>query len=152
MNDDERSPGEPEDTELAEAFAQLRRLEPSMSARLANRAMVATALRVADAARERRWWRRSISVPMPVAASLLALLAITASISAAAWLEARQADGPSAAGANENPQNHSATGDSRIVARRQAAEAPGYSVSETYLCGVGRINSNSRYPQTENTP
>jgi|GEM_PF-1354531 len=152
MNDDERSPGEPEDTELAEAFAQLRRLEPSMSARLANRAMVATALRVADAARERRWWRRSISVPMPVAASLLALLAITASISAAAWLEARQPDESSAAIASDEPKNRDQNDDSRSVERRRAARVSGYSATETYLCGIGRIQSNSRYSQTENTP
>lgn len=155
MNDDERTLNEPEDTDLAETFAHLRRLKPSMAARLANRAAVAAELRAIEAAdvlRERPWWRRSISVPMPVAASLLALLTITAPMSAVAWLEARQADGAPAAGANENPQNHSATGDSRIVAPRQAAEAPGYSVSETYLCGVGPINSNSRYSQTENTP
>ncbi len=155
MNDDERSLNEPEDADLAETFAHLRRLEPSMAARLANRAAVAAELRAIEAAdvlRERPWWRRSISVPMPVAASLLALLAITAPMSATAWLEARQVDGPPAVGANDVPHDQVASGDSRIVARRQPAESRGYSVTETYLCGVGRINSNARYSQTENTP
>lgn len=155
MNDDERSLDESEGTDLAETLAQLRRLEPSMAARLANRAAVTAELRAIEAAdvlRERPWWRRSISVPMPVAASLLALLAITAPMSAAAWLKAGETAERPAATTNDHPQNHFTTGDSRIVARRQPAESPGYSVTETYLCGVGRINSNARYSKTENTP
>lgn len=155
MNDDERPLNEPEDTDLAEAFAQLRRLEPSISARLANRAAVAAELRALEAAapgQQQPWWRRSISVPLPLAASLLAIVAITAPMSAKAWLEARQPDGPPTVTAHEYPQNHPTTGDSRSAERRQATGRSGYSVTETYLCGVGPINSNSRYSQTENTP
>jgi hypothetical protein len=155
MSDAEHSLNEPEDTDLDEAFAQLRRLEPSMSARLANRAAVAAELRAIDAAamvRERAWWRRSISVPMPVATCMLAVLAITMPMSAVAWLEHRQADAPPASVSAEVSQNGGASDDSRSVNRRQSTGTSGFSVTETYLCGVGRISSHSRYSQTENSP
>jgi len=134
MNPHENSPPEPNDDPLlAEMLSPLKRLEPSLEARVANRQAVVAALSSLHAVnRPLPWWRRSISIPVPIAAALVLLLAV------ALYANLRSHPAKEAVAVNSNtaafPKSSADT--------RQAVE---YYETETYLCGVGRVSSESYY-------
>src|SRR5437868_804055 len=137
-----------DDPLLAEIISHLKRLEPPLETRVANRVAVAAELsRLLDANRKQRlpWWRRSIAIPVPLAASLLVLAALVLP----SILRDRQKQPAMHADAPDHPENGAA--DSRIenpgkAKRTQAGQVVmRYYETETYLCGVGRVNSEIRY-------
>ena len=163
MQEHENTPEDPsDDGRLAEAFALLRRLQPPLASQIANRAVVNAELRALEVAVPTRplpWWRRSIAVPVPLAASLLAIVAITVPLTANAWLVSRRTDAPPAAlnggdkqqaGASERAAVASAPFET--ASRQTAGNAKDDFVTETYLCGVGRVSSHARYSSPENSP
>lgn len=77
-----------DDPEFDELIAPLKRLEPPLETRVANRVAVAAELRaLGNANRQRRlpWWRRSISIPLPIAASVALLAAFALPSSFRGW-------------------------------------------------------------------
>lgn len=138
MNEPEDSMSSPNDEALDEMLGALKRLEPPLEARLANREAVANELQNLLAARCNRslpWRRRWVSFPAPIAASFLAL---------AAWgalsLVLGIFVGPvPLAPANSSPQR---------AAERPAV--PEHYQTETYLCGIGRVRTESGYLSRSN--
>lgn len=109
-----------DDAQLRELLAPLAQLQPSASGQLYNRAAIAEELQKAIAAERNRkiaWWRRRVSLPWPVAACLLAMALAGPAFSLRSE-------------ANKKP------------AARTAAEV--YQ-NETYLCGIGRLKTESGY-------
>ena len=82
------------------------------------------------------WWRRSISIPVPLAAALAVLMAVALASSFRGWQEQspRHVAGP-------------VRDDKAAVAKSTSDERPvlKYYETETYLCGVGRLDSESYY-------
>ena len=156
MNETDNSRPEPgEDRRLVEILSPLKSLEPPLAAQIANRQAVSAALSALLAANQQRqlpWWRRSISVPVPLAVALAVLLAATLLSSFRNWRE--PAEPPVVV------QGQPATGPA--VARKSAAATfqpvahvrPTWShyETETYLCGVGRVNSETYYVLKEQNP
>lgn len=148
MTDNHDSLPEPgDDPMLDEAFSHLKRLEPPLEARIANRVAVATALGALSTAKLQRqlpWWRRSISVPIPIAASLAALVAFVLATSLRDWQER-----PMHANAPKQVLESEAgvRGKHPAIAKRTANARTElkYYETETYLCGIGRVSSESRY-------
>src|SRR5262245_46051055 len=134
MNPHENSPPGPnEDPLLAEMLSPLQRLEPPLEARVANGQAVAAALSSRHAVnRTLPWWRRSISIPVPIAAALVLLLAV------ALYANFRSQPAKEAIAENSN----TATLPTSSADTRQAVK---YYETETYLCGVGRVSSESYY-------
>lgn len=136
MTENHTSPPEPgDDPILDEALSHLKRLQPPLESRIANRMAVATALDELNAVKQQRplpWWRRSIAVPVPVAASVAVLSAIAFASSFRG--------GPAQLHVSERVSQ------SPIAQRapRSRAELKFYE-TETYLCGVGRVSSESHY-------
>jgi hypothetical protein len=129
---------EPEQDEVLERLlAPLRQVEPSLHARVRNRMAIADALRrqrEIEQKRSRPWWSRRVSIPVPIAAALLIAAGLALMMSyRGIWTT------PSA----------------RMAAREQAADRGpfvpadrrgiAYHETETYLCGFGRLKSESGY-------
>jgi hypothetical protein len=148
MTDHHNSPPEPgDDPVLDEAFSHLKRLEPPLETRIANRVAVATALGALDTLRRQRplpWWRRSISVPIPIAASLAALVAFVLVSGIRDWQERpMHADAPKQVAKSDAGLRDK---QSSISKHTQNARAElKYYETETYLCGIGRVSSESHY-------
>jgi hypothetical protein len=135
-NHDDSLPEPSDDPMLDEALSHLKRLEPPLETRIANRKAVAAALAEQNAANQQGplpWWRRSIAVPVPVAASVAALVAFVLVSGIRDWQERpMHADGP--------------TKQSSIAKRTQNARGElKFYETETYLCGIGRVSSESHY-------
>jgi hypothetical protein len=142
MTENHESLPEPGDEPiLDEALSHLKRLQPPLESRIANRAAVATALDELNAVKQRSqlpWWRRSIAVPVPVAASVLLLttLAVSANFRG---------------GREQLPLQVSEQDKQSSIAQRvprSRAELKYYE-TETYLCGIGRVSSESHYSLEE---
>jgi hypothetical protein len=122
----------PDEKFLETILARLRPLEPSLESRLKNRLAIANELHHQCgqvAATNLRWWRRSILIPIPIAATAACLLIV-----AMLWSFIRPANFP--------PQTVVKT-ESAKPANFQAAEpAIAYFETGTYLCGVGRLKSD----------
>ena len=149
MNDHYDSlPESGDDPLLEEIYSHLKRLEPPLETRVANRVAVAAELgRLLDASRKQRlpWWRRSISIPVPLAASLLALAAL---VLPSIYREGREQP---AMHVDAPVQPEKGAADRRIENPGKAKRTPAgqvvmkYYETETYLCGVGRVSSETRY-------
>jgi hypothetical protein len=150
MNEHDDSGDDPRDDAIfEEAFSHLKRIEPPLETRIGNRMAVAAELgSLAAANRQHRspWLRRSISIPVPIAAGLLAVLA-----GLVLQLGIRGGREPSRMpiAAQDQPVEHAAG-----VLREKAPIATSPSDSrpvlefretETYLCGVGRLSTVSGY-------
>jgi len=141
MDNHDALPESDDDRTLHEALSRLRQLEPPPETRIANRAAVAAALDAWHAARRQHqlpWWRRSIAVPVPVAASV----AVVAALALASSFRGGAEQLP--------PQVGEPDKQSSIVERapRSRAELKYYE-TETYLCGIGRVSSESHYSLEE---
>ena len=151
MNDNPDLSPDDGDENLDEALAALRQVEPSLESRLRYRRVIATELARAERRESpapRHWWNRSISVPVPVGLAMCILLA------GILLFRGTRPD---------------ATGDLREVRSRETenttadmdrADSPAISesvrsphvtcyASETYLCGVGRMEYKTVYQVTE---
>jgi hypothetical protein len=149
MNAHNNSLPEPnDDSRLEELLAPLKHLEPPLEARIANRQAVSAALCSLQAVNRQSqlpWWRRSVVIPVPLAAALSLVMAVALYASFRNWQEqpalvvatpAQPTKAMAAAGGNET-----------VVAMPTADAHPTWKhyETETYLCGVGRVNSESYY-------
>ena len=146
MNADYDPPSEPaEDPLVDEAIAYLKRLEPPLETRINNRVVVADELKsLLRASQPRAWWRRSISIPVPIAAGLAAIVALALSLNFRAGRERL----PVVASQPDQRAN-----DPRDVAARETQtrcraltafnRSEQYYANETYLCGLGRLRFES---------
>jgi hypothetical protein len=137
-----------DDSMLGEMFSHLKRLEPPMETRIANRRAVAAELGALVAASEKRhvpWWRRTISIPVPVAACLavLAALALTSSF------RGEKEPSPVRMAAPDQPAEraiHAPRAKTEVAKHTPDAQPVlEYRATETYLCGIGRVNWESGY-------
>lgn len=148
IDNDDSLPEPGDDPMLDEAFSFLKRLEPPLESRIANGLAIAAALSELNAMKQRRqlpWWRRSIAVPVPIAACLLVLT----TLAVAANFRGERGQSPMHTGAPENPANSNpgARDKQSALARRSPTPraALKYYETETYLCGIGRVSSESHY-------
>jgi hypothetical protein len=130
------SPAPNDDKQLEEMLAPLIRIEPPPEARIANRQAVSAALHSFHVLNEQRhlpWWRRSIAIPTPLAAALVLLMAISFYSSFRNW---QKSSVPLIGASNSAAQLPAVAHQQPVVEHYE---------TETYLCGVGRINSESYY-------
>lgn len=134
MNDDNRMQEPLDDAFFQTSLASLRQLEPSQESRLQNRIALANELQRRGAVRTNRlpWWRRSISVPIPIAAAAVVLL-----LAATIWTRGRSA--------NSTPQNIALHPPANATSSPIAPPSFAYFETETYLCGIGRLKSDHGY-------
>jgi hypothetical protein len=91
------------------------------------------------------WWRRSIAIPVPLAAALVLLMAVALYSSFRNWQE-RPAQPIATPGQGE--KGEAAAGIPTLAVAQPKAEAQPRSKhyeTETYLCGVGRVSSETYY-------
>jgi hypothetical protein len=145
MNADYDPPSEPaEDPLVDEAIAYLKRLEPPLETRIKNRVVVADELKtLLRASQPRAWWRRSISVPVPIAAGLAAIVALALSLNFRASRERL----PIVAAHPDQRANDPSDGEpekTKIVPRAHGLQpVREYYAHETYLCGLGQLRFES---------
>ncbi len=143
----ERKMNEPDETdEMVELLSSLSRLEPSLPGRIENRRVVAAEL--ARLSRQHQcsepWWRRSISIPWPlaIAASLLLMYGAT-------LIKGRSSPSNDHALqiANDPELLRPPASDSAKETEREQSqtERPSFEIQQTYVCGVGRISTHSFY-------
>lgn len=127
-----------DDLRLETLLSPLKRIELPLETRIANRLAVTAALRSFQAVNRAGrwpWWRRSVSIPLPLAAALVMLAAVSLAANFRGWQE-QSSKGIAA------PVQH-AEGAADVTA--DARPALSFYETETYLCGIGRVNSESRY-------
>lgn len=149
MNDQYDSLPEPDDDAMfEESLSHLKRIEPPLETRIGNRMAIAgelSSMLTTNRRRRLRWWRRSISVPVPVAASLLVVLG--ASMLQSVFL-GRPEPSPVHMAARDHSLGHAdAPRETMAIAAsaRDAHPVLEYRISETYVCGIGRLKSESGY-------
>jgi hypothetical protein len=137
-----------DDPALERVLSPLRSIEPPLVARVENRIAVAEALcSLMSANRKRRsaWWRRSISVPVPIAACFL----VVCSLPLALRFHGESQPSPAHMAERERRPEH-AVG----ASRETVTVAPGepdarpvlvYRESATYVCGIGQLKSTRGY-------
>jgi hypothetical protein len=135
MNDEKQMPEPSDDTFLTACLATLKQLKPSLESRLKNRLAVANELHLRQCAIGRKpsvWWRRSISIPIPIAAAAAFLL-----VGAVVWSLFRPG--------NSLPQSVATQLPTNAVGSRTLEPAIAYFETGTYLCGIGRLKSDYGY-------
>jgi hypothetical protein len=148
MNDfQEQQPQADGERPLEEAFAVLRRLEPPLESRIANRRAVAAALGelsiVNPAAKS--WWRRSVPVPVPLAAAIGLLMAVLLYSSFRPGREpAKDVVTASSRSVTETKAEPSVAPPAARSKAESLAKWKHYQ-SEVYLCGVGQLSSEAYY-------
>jgi len=142
----------PEDSDermLADLLTSVKRVEPSLEARIAVRGALAAELsRLAISNQNRRmpWWQRTISVPWPIAVSAAALLLAVPALQ----LRAPQAAVPSTGNAVSTDQPAAPSAIAPRERPQVAVHTPEVSPefedyqTQTYLCGIGPLNSSSK--------
>lgn len=125
-----------DDSLLEEMLSPLKRLEPPLEARVANRRAVSAALSSFQAVNRQShlpWWHRSVSIPVPFAAALALLVAVAFYASSRNWQE-------------QSAITIAAPGQPAVATPRADAQPTWkHYETETYLCGVGRISSESYF-------
>jgi hypothetical protein len=140
---------EPNDeSRLEEVLSSLKRLEPPLEARIANRQAVSAALSSMPAASQQRhlpWWRRTVSIPVPLATALGLLVAVATYSSIRNWQQRSAVH--VAAPALSVDKTATAHGNSTAIVQPMATAQSSLKFygTETYLCGVGRVSSESYY-------
>ena len=141
------SPEPLEEQSLFDLLGPLHDLQAPLATQIANRQSLANVLHerpLQSASRARPWWRRSVSVPIPLAAAILLLAVIFVMQQRASSQLARDAvSGPAQQPQALLPRN----GDSREA--RLAALQPSANCrsreSGMYLSGIGSLNSKVVY-------
>jgi hypothetical protein len=131
---------------LDAAFLQLRRLEPSADGWKLNRTVVADELqRLATAEKKLSvpWWRKTIAVPVPLAAAALSL----AALALFSGFRSGQAHPQTPVVTPTQPARSlpDAQGAGVVAGAdgTKKTKTVGYYETETYLCGIGRLKSES---------
>lgn len=135
MNDAKQMPEPSDDAFLTACLATLKQLEPSLASRLQNRLAIANQLHQRQSAIGRKpsvWWRRSISIPIPIAAAAVLLL-----VRATIWNLIRPA--------NSAPQTAATQAPTKDASSPSELPAIAYFETGTYLCGIGRLKSDYGY-------
>jgi hypothetical protein len=150
------SPGSFDEQSLCDLLAPLRDLQAPLATQIANRQSLANVLherRQQSASRPRPWWRRNVSVPIPLAAAILLLAVVftlqqlVSSQHASSHL-AREAARDAAPGPAHQPQAPPPRGgDSReaMLAALQPSATVQSMESGIYLSGIGSLNSKVVY-------
>ena len=155
MTDPTNGPSErDDDDQIREALAPLQNLEPRTESRIRNQIAVTEAMaRSHQPARgsELRWWHGTVSMRVPVAVSLAVLVVVAFAAQEIRYQRRVEAS----LGSQESllqlpadvrtPLDQSSSG--------SASEAPPdemeYFATETYLCGIGTLESESIYTFVE---
>jgi hypothetical protein len=127
---------------LDEVLAQFRETPPSEAVRNSNRAAVRRALEPVGT--PRAWWRRTISLPVPVVLATAAalLISMAAHLLSAGNHSAGNNAGPSGPGRTVDPSAKGEDLGSLIAAAHSQVK---YSESQRYLSGIGVIDRNVIY-------
>jgi len=150
MNNDDPVSDSEHDDDLSQVKKLLLRIEPSTASRVKNRQVIATELAAFKKSLSLSpWWRRSVPVPVPVAmgtcAALLALMLFSL-----AGLEVAPGEVGSTNGQltiEDHPLTNSVP--EPIDELSFGTAQVDYEASETYLCGIGRIEYESLYQLKE---
>jgi hypothetical protein len=150
MNSDNDSTPDEDEHELLPMMDLLKRLEPTLASRVENRRTVAAELRNREwqlPECPQPWWRRSISVPIPVAL-VGALLSAAALVS---WpiLGASPHDFTASVKSAAPPNRANAVAELSKSIGENSDQRVDYRATETYLCGIGRIRHESIYEYQE---
>lgn len=139
-----------DDTTLESLLSPLKRIEPSQPARQQFRVAVAAELDrsgVLQNLAASAWWKRTITVPVPVALGAAVVLLVSVG-----WSLSHRSTGDDPAMAAQPvvqpdapPISSPAGSDLADVRIAPIAPRLEYYVTETYLCGVGRVKSKSGY-------
>ncbi len=149
MNDHQDSFPEPgDDTILEELLSHLKRLEPPLETRIANRMAIAaelSSLRTVNQQRHLTWWRRSFSIPVPIAACLVVLTAFVLLSRFHGSQKRTPTDVTAPVQSVEAAANDK--GEQAAIAKHTSDRHAvlEYYETETYLCGIGRLKSESGY-------
>ncbi len=138
MNEPHEFSREPDDPAIEAALAPLRSIEPTAAARAHNREAITAALeelKQPEFVRPAPWWRRSISIPVPVAACLLLIMSLLVVSSFQGKGEPLKSV-PAAESAQPSEAPSDEPGESRQLVYRQTA---------TYVCGIGELKSTRGY-------
>ena len=162
MNDHSEFPTEQDDAGHGDGtvealLAQLKRMEPSLNVRVANRTAVAAELARWQTEIQHGplpWWRRSVSIPIPIAVSLTVLVLVGVAFG---WSLSGASGSKSLHSQDSDMQQHEAVDlqhASRPIATRETTAPPRLEYYETrmYLCGVGSISLDSGYENLEEMP
>ena len=145
MND-RHSDRELDDQTIEQLLSRLKQLEPPLESRVANRAAVAAEItRMTEQCRERTlpFWRRTVVIPWPVAAAVLAMLV---TLSLMSFRSDRHV--PPVAGTSAVGQEEGEAVDQRIqneVTPVSRTPTLAYHTTTTYLCGIGQLRSDAKY-------
>ena len=148
----DRSPDSFDEQSLDDLLAPLRAMQAPLATQIANRQTLANALHTLHeqaASRHISWWRRSVSVPIPLAVAILLLAVVFAvqqvvsSQHASSQLARDAAPGPAHQPQAPLPRG----GDSReaMLAALQPSANVQSMESGIYLSGIGSLNSKVVY-------
>ena len=146
----DHQPDQEADGPLEDLLSPLKWMSPPRESQLANRAAVARELsRLAAVTDARpRWWRRSIPVPVPVAAGLAAVLLVSLAMSLqTAWRSLPTGGAPQMRPTEARETDRVGAPARSAIAGGGGGSRPaaGYYETEVYLCGLGRLSSESGY-------
>jgi len=148
MNDfQEQQPEADDERLLEEAFSILKRMEPPLEARIANRQSVAAALGESSVVNPaaQPWWRRSVAVPVPLAAAIALLMAVLVYSSfRPGWEPAKEVVIAPSRSVTETKVQPSEAPSAAKSKSESLAKWKHYQ-SEVYLCGVGQLSSETYY-------
>ena len=147
---------DPRDSKMDELFSRLRQIEPPIETKFANREAVAAELEklaAVDPAKPIAFWKRSVSIPIPVvAASALLMLTFAAFSLRTDGQPAKIVDRDDQTVNDDvaNPSNDGEkNGDTESLRQPQRPESSSaqlaYHESSVYLCGIGPLRTESRY-------
>lgn len=133
------------DQTIEQILSRLKQLEPPLESRVANREAVAAELaRMTEKRRERAlpFWRRTVSVPWPVAAAVLAMLV------ALSLLPLRSSHNVQPVASTPAVDRNDPESVQRIENKvKPASKTPtlAYYETTTYMCGIGPLRSEAKY-------
>lgn len=142
-------PVEPDDNpaDIRDALSVLKHIRTSPAASSRYRTIVEAELAMLPASRVVRlpWWKRSVQVPLPVAVAAGMLLIFSTWTAQMSWND----DSASPSGVGSQPPKSEAEdmpGQAEpFRATSDDTDKLALSVSETYLRGVGRLHTETRY-------
>lgn len=127
-----------DDPTIEAALSPLRSIEPTAAARARNRTAIAAALEESNRAKSVRlapWWRRSISVPVPVAACVLLIISLLVASKFQSKSEAPKSVPAAETTPSSGPPTNAPIDNQPLVYRETA----------TYVCGIGELHSTRGY-------
>ena len=154
-NEIANSSSDDEDRLVEQLLSHLKQLTPPPASQLANRKIVATELARLQAKwrnREKRWWQKTVAVPVPVALGIAALLLIalgaqlnplwTTDQPMAGTLHTNESAGHGADGHSKGNTDSSPSVATRTPPNDGELE---YHETNMYLCGIGLLSSERGY-------